>query len=107
MSPFTGWWWWIEEIENSTLSKKLLLLWEIWTKGIIFHESRPCGHYRTSFFICFAYRPGHPNRDFHSTYALKKPQFLPNDYETRSKLSTHKYLIFTEFHNHWLKIVDS
>ena len=27
MSPFTGWWWWwIEEIENSTLSKKLLFV---------------------------------------------------------------------------------
>ena len=30
---------------------------------------------------------------------LKNPQFLPNDYETRSKLSTH------EFHNYWVKIV--
>ena len=37
---------------------------------------------------------------------LKNPQFLPNDYETRSKLSTHEYLILTEFHNHWVKIVD-
>ena len=33
-------------------------------------------------------------------------QFLPNDYETLSKLSTHKCLILTEFHNHWVKIVD-
>ena len=38
---------------------------------------------------------------------LKNPQFLPNDYETRSKLSTHEYLILTKFYNHWVKIVDS
>ena len=37
---------------------------------------------------------------------LKNPQFLPNDYETRSKLSTYQYSILTEFHNHWVKIVD-
>ena len=37
---------------------------------------------------------------------LKNPQFLPNDYETRSKLTTHEYLILTEFHNLWVKIVD-
>ena len=37
---------------------------------------------------------------------LKNPQFLPNDYETLSKLSTHEYLILTEFHNRWVKIVD-
>ena len=30
---------------------------------------------------------------------LKNSQFLPNDYETR-------YLILTDFHNHWVKIVD-
>ena len=37
---------------------------------------------------------------------LKNPQFLPNDYETRWKLTTHEYLILTEFLNHWVKIVD-
>ena len=37
---------------------------------------------------------------------LKNLQFLPNDYETRSKLITREYLILTEFHNHWVKIVD-
>ena len=37
---------------------------------------------------------------------LKNPQFLPNDYKTHSKLSTHEYLILTDFHNHWVKIVD-
>ena len=37
---------------------------------------------------------------------LKNLQFLPNDYETWSKLSTHGYLILREFHNHWVKIVD-
>ena len=37
---------------------------------------------------------------------LKNPQFLPNDYETKSKLSDHEYLVLTEFHNHWVKIVD-
>ena len=31
---------------------------------------------------------------------LKNPQFLPNDYETRLKLSTHEHLLTTEFHNH-------
>ena len=55
----------------------------------------------------FQYRPGHLNLDFRSTYAfIKNPQFVPNDYETLSKLSTHEYLILTEFHNQWLKIVD-
>ena len=28
------------------------------------------------------------------------------DYETRSKLGTHEYLILTEFRNHWVKMVD-
>ena len=37
---------------------------------------------------------------------LKNPQFLPNDYETWSKLNTHENLILTEFPNHWVKIVD-
>ena len=37
---------------------------------------------------------------------LKNLQFLPNDYETRTKLSTHEYLILAEFHNDWVKIVD-
>ena len=37
---------------------------------------------------------------------LKNLQSLSNDYETWSKLSTHEYLILTEFHNHWVKIVD-
>ena len=37
---------------------------------------------------------------------IKNPQFLPNDYETWSKLSTREYLILTKFHNHWVKIVD-
>ena len=37
---------------------------------------------------------------------LKSPQFLPNDNETRSKLSTNEYLILTEFHYHLVKIVD-
>ena len=37
---------------------------------------------------------------------LKNPQFLPNEYETRLKLSTHEYFILTVFHNHWAKIVD-
>ena len=37
---------------------------------------------------------------------LKNPQFLPNDYETQAKLSAHEYQILTEFHNHWVKILD-
>ena len=36
-----------------------------------------------------AYRPGHPNFDFHNTHAFIK-----------------KSTILTEFHNHWLQIVD-
>ena len=37
---------------------------------------------------------------------LKNVPFLPNDYETWSKLCTHEYLILTEFRNDWVKIVD-
>ena len=37
---------------------------------------------------------------------LENPQFLPNDYEPRSELSTHEFLILTELHNDWVKIVD-
>ena len=37
---------------------------------------------------------------------LKNLQFLPNDYETRSKSSSHECLILTKFYNHWVKIVD-
>ena len=53
------------------------------------------------------YRPGQPILDFDSTYIfIKNLQFLPNDYETRPKLSTQECLILTEFHNQWVKIVD-
>ena len=38
---------------------------------------------------------------------LKNLQFSPNDYETRSKLSTHEFFILNKFHNHWVKIVGS
>ena len=37
---------------------------------------------------------------------LKNSQFLPNHYETQSKLDTHESPIFTEFRNDWVKIVD-
>ena len=37
---------------------------------------------------------------------LKNLKFLTNYYKTRSKSSTYEYLILTEFHNHWVKIVD-
>ena len=37
---------------------------------------------------------------------LKNPQFLPNHYETWSKLDTQELLILAKFHNDWLKIVD-
>ena len=37
---------------------------------------------------------------------FKNPHFLPHDYDTRLKLSTHEYLILTEFHNNSVKIVD-
>ena len=36
----------------------------------------------------------------------KNPQFLSNDYETWSILTTNEYLILIEFHNRWVKIVD-
>ena len=38
--------------------------------------------------------------------SLKNPHFFPNDYETQPKLSTHEYLILTEFRNDWAKIGD-
>ena len=37
---------------------------------------------------------------------LKNLQSLPYEFETRSKLSTHVYLLLTVFHDHWVKIVD-
>ena len=33
-------------------------------------------------------------------------QFLPNHNETLLKGGVHVYLIFTKFHNNWIKIVD-
>ena len=37
---------------------------------------------------------------------LKNPQFLPNHYETLSKLGTHGYPILAKFRYDWVKIVD-
>ena len=37
---------------------------------------------------------------------LKNLQFLPNHNETLLKGGVHVYLIFTKFHNNWIKIVD-
>ena len=37
---------------------------------------------------------------------LKNLQFLPNHNETLLKGGIHVYLIFTKFHNNWIKIVD-
>ena len=36
---------------------------------------------------------------------LKNPQFLPNHFETLSKLGTHEDLILTKLRNDWVKIV--
>ena len=37
---------------------------------------------------------------------LKNLQFLSNHNKTLLKWGTHVYLIFTKFHNNWIKIVD-
>ena len=37
---------------------------------------------------------------------LKNAQFLPDHYETLSKLGTHEYLIVSKFRDDWVKIVD-
>ena len=34
---------------------------------------------------------------------LRNSQFLPNHYETLSKLTTHEDLIWTKFRNEWVK----
>ena len=36
----------------------------------------------------------------------KNPQFLPNQADIQAILSTHELVIFTKFHNNWMKIVD-
>ena len=37
---------------------------------------------------------------------IKNPQFLPNYYETLSKLPTIELIILTKFYNDWVKTVD-
>ena len=37
---------------------------------------------------------------------LKNPQFLPNNYETLSKLSTIELVFLTKSRNNWVKFVD-
>ena len=37
---------------------------------------------------------------------LENPQFLPKNYETKSKCPTHEWIILTKSHNFWVKIVD-
>ena len=37
---------------------------------------------------------------------LQNPQFLPNPYESLSKLGTDEYLILTKIRNDLVKIVD-
>ena len=63
-----------------------------------------------TYFLCQnCYRPGHPNgvETFIVHMLLfKHPQFLPNDNETWSKLTTLEYINLTAFHNHWVKIMD-
>ena len=57
--------------------------------------------------LIYNYRPGQPNADStKNVLLLKNPQFLPNHNETLLKGDTHVYLIFTKFHNYWIKIVD-
>ena len=56
--------------------------------------------------IC-KYRLRKANLDSDKKYAfIKNPQFLPKNYGTSSKLSIHEYVILTECHNYWVKIVD-
>ena len=37
---------------------------------------------------------------------IKNPQILPNQADIKAILPTHGLLIFTKFHNDWVKIVD-
>ena len=37
---------------------------------------------------------------------IKVPQFLPNLYDTWSKLSPHELIILTKFHKDWAKIME-
>ena len=53
------------------------------------------------------YSVANANVDFDKNMLLlKNPQFLPDHYETLSKLGTHEYLIVSKFRNDWVKIVD-
>ena len=53
------------------------------------------------------YSVAHTNVDFDKNMLLlKNPQFLPDHYETLSKLGTHEYLIVSKFRDDWVKIVD-
>ena len=37
---------------------------------------------------------------------IKNSQFLPNQADIQAILPTHELIIFTKFHNDWVKIVD-
>ena len=53
------------------------------------------------------YSVANANVDFDKNMLLlKNAQFLPDHYETLSKLGTHEYLIVSKFRNDWVKIVD-
>ena len=39
-------------------------------------------------------------------YWPRNPQFLPNQGYIKAILSTHELIIFTKFHEDWVKIVD-
>ena len=59
------------------------------------------------YFSYVIYSVAHANVDFDKNMLLlKNPQFLPDHYETLSKLGTHEYLIVSKFRNDWVKIVD-
>ena len=55
----------------------------------------------------FYYTLKHANPDStKNVLLLKNLQFLPNHNETLLKGGVHVYLIFTKFHNNWIKFVD-
>ena len=78
----------------------------------------PCRHFENLHYKAFLIKNwilicstdlGTPIQTFivvHIMLLLKNTQFLRNDYEKWSKLSTQEYLILTKYHNHCVKIVD-
>ena len=55
------------------------------------------------------YRHAKPNPDFYSTMKVRiglSMPVVPNQADIQAILPTHELIIFTKFHNDWVKIVD-